>query len=311
MMPHCPHPLLRPVTLRPVDLVLTASCAAASLWLLSPAARWAPGAGRSAAAFALFALGPPLLRWLQACRPAWRLPGLLATFWLLPVAGLGHSLLNPVVDAVGHRLYDPELARLDLHLLGAAASAWTQTRVTPWLTELLLVCYYGHFVWPVVLGLVLHRRADHRPCDAYQLAVALFLAANYCLYALVPAIGPRFFLAHAFGGALQGGWLTPRLQSLMLYPAFLRDCFPSGHTGIALLVLFFSWRHAPRLFRIALLPCLGLIAATVVGRFHYAVDLAAALPLVCAVAAGVEALYRRAPQAAAPEVQVQPVAAQR
>ena len=82
----------------------------------------------------------------------------------------------------------------------------------------------------------------------------------------------------------------------MLHAAFLRDCFPSGHTGLALVVLITAWRRARRVFWTALLPYAGLVAATLAGRFHYSVDLVAAIPLACAVAAGAEALYRRLPQ---------------
>lgn len=292
------HPLQVEVALRPADWVISGACAAASLWLLSPAARWAPGAGRSAGMFALFALGPPLLRWLEALYPGRRLLAQLASLWLLPVTALGHTLLNPVADAVGRDLFDARLALLDAQVLGVQLSLWTEHRLTPWLNDLLMLCYYGHFVWPVVLGVVLLRRADPRPLEQYLLAIALYLCANYCLYAWVPAIGPRYYLWDSFEGPLRGGWITARLQSLMLRAAFQRDCFPSGHTGMALLVLTLAWRHARRLFWVALLPCVGLIVATVTGRFHYVVDLAAALPLVCAVAVGVEALYRQAAQPA-------------
>ena len=61
------------------------ACAAASLALLL--ARRALGAGRagwSAAGFGLLALRLPLLRALEVRRPAPELPGLLASFWLLP-----------------------------------------------------------------------------------------------------------------------------------------------------------------------------------------------------------------------------------
>jgi membrane-associated phospholipid phosphatase len=106
---------------------------------------------------------------------------------------------------------------------------------------------------------------------------------NYFCYALVPAIGPRYFLFHAFPGPLQGLWLTPFLDSVMRTPPFARDCFPSGHTGTTLLVLVYAFRFSPRVFRVMLLPGLGLILATLVGRFHYLTDLMCAVPLVTVV----------------------------
>ncbi|MCX8070806.1 MAG: phosphatase PAP2 family protein, partial [Thermodesulfovibrionales bacterium] len=52
-----------------------------------------------------------------------------------------------------------------------------------------------------------------------------------------------------------------------------RDAFPSGHTGISLLLLILSWSYARRLFWIFLIITIGLLIATVYFRYHYVVDL--------------------------------------
>ena len=295
--PTTASPLQLPVHLQPVDGVIVAACAGASFALLSPWARWAPGAAHSAAGFGLLAVGPLLLRWLEARAPRQRALRLLAAFWLVPVAALAHTLLNPLADAVGHPLRDAQLALLDAHLLGVQVALWSEHHTPRWLEDVLLLCYYGHFVWSLVLAGVLYARGEGRALQTFLLAGAVYFAANYTLYTLVPAVGPRFYLAGHFAAPLQGLWLAPRLAGLMMLPAYLRDCFPSGHTGLALLVLITAWRRARDVFWVVLAPCVGLVAATLVGRFHYAVDLAAALPLACAVAAAAEALYRRLPEA--------------
>jgi membrane-associated phospholipid phosphatase len=79
----------------------------------------------------------------------------------------------------------------------------------------------------------------------------------------------------------------------MRQPPFARDCFPSGHTGTALLVLVYAFRFVPRFFRIMLLPAIGLILATLVGRFHYLTDLICAVPLVMVVV-GLSVCWSRA-----------------
>jgi hypothetical protein len=207
----------------------------------------------------------------------------VASFWLLPVLSFSHGLLNPLVTAVTPVLRDAQLAALDQRMLGTQASVLLGHLVPPWLTEILMVCYYGHFIWPVVLGVVLYFTGRREAFDEYLIALSLFFAVNYFCYALVPAIGPRYFLFHAFPGPLQGLWLTPFLDSVMRTPPFARDCFPSGHTGTTLLVLVYAFRFSPRVFRAMLLPGLGLILATLVGRFHYLTDLMCAVPLVMVV----------------------------
>lgn len=273
---------VRDVHLRAVDVVIVVSCAFAALTLLGPA-RWAPGSTRSAAHFAIFALGPLVLRTLESYFPRHRLVAFVANFWLLPVLGLSHGVLSPLVTAVTPVLRDAQLAAMDQQLFGVQASVLLGQLVPPWLTDLLMLCYYGHFVWPLMLGVVLYFTGRRDAFDEYLLALSLFFTFNYLFYALVPAIGPRYFLFFAFDKPLQGVWVTSLLDSLMRLPPFARDCFPSGHTGTTLLVFVYAFRFAPRYFRVMVLPGLGLIAATLVGRFHYATDLVCAVPLVVVV----------------------------
>jgi hypothetical protein len=281
----------RKVRLRGTDLVIIAACSLAALTLVGPA-RWAPGALASAAGFGLFALGPLVLRTLQASWPRQRVLAWVADFWLLPVAMLGHELLNPLVDAITPVLRDAELATLDQRLFGLQVSVWVSNAVPPWLQDVLMVCYYGHFIWALSLGIVLYLHKRIAAFDEYLLALSLFFTVTYASYALVPAVGPRFFLWDAFPGPLRGPLVTPLLDSMMRTPVFSRDCFPSGHTGATLLVLFYSFRHARRLFWIMLLPGIGLIVATLAGRFHYATDLVAVLPVVVVVVGVSRALSR-------------------
>ncbi|WP_338023720.1 phosphatase PAP2 family protein [Archangium primigenium] len=279
------------VELRAVDLVVVFSCACAALLLLGPF-RWAPGAGSSAFVFAVFALGPLLLRTLETYGPRKRVVSFIADFWMLPVVSVGHGMLGPLVSAVTPGLKDARIVALDQHLFGAQASVVLGEWTPRWLMDVLLVCYYGHFLWPLALGCALYFAQRREAFDEYLLALGLFFACNFVFYTWVPAIGPRFFLHAAFPGSLQGLWLTPYLESAMLQPTFVRDCFPSGHTGAALLVLVYAWRFERRVFRVAFLPVLGLIAATLVGRFHYATDLVCAVPLVVGAVA-VAAVWSR------------------
>lgn len=274
------------IEVRGVDLVLGLSSAWAVFLLLGPA-RGFPGSVQSTIGFACFLFGIFLWRLLEARWP--RHEGLrwVAGFWLLPAVSLGHGLLNPLLDAFHLRLLDSHLAAWDLRIFGVHPAVYLEGRIHPGLMDVLLVCYYGHFVWPLCLGVVLFSQNQRRAFDEYLIGLSLFFALNFAAYVWVPAVGPRFFLASLFAHPLQGLWLTPYLDSLMRLPHFMRDCFPSGHTGGVLLVGYYAWRFSRRFFYVMLLPGLGLILATLAGRFHYGVDLLAVVPLVvfCAVTA--------------------------
>jgi hypothetical protein len=272
------EPVLR---LRGVDVVLVVSCAVAVFTCLGPA-RWAPGSLESAGVFTFFGLMPIVFRWLETTRFKNRLLSIVADFWLLPVSGLGHGLLNPVVNSINPVLKDAQLVELDQRLFGGQASVVLSHTLPPWLNEVLMFCYYGHFVWPLVLGILLYRAGKLAAFNEYLLGLGILFAVNYAMYAVVPAVGPRYYLFDAFTGPVQGVYLTSMLDSLMRQPGFGRDCFPSGHTGATLVVFFYSLRFARRYFWVVLLPGLGLITATLAGRFHYATDLLCAVPLVTA-----------------------------
>ena len=243
-------------------------------------ARWVPGWWVSFTTFALLGAGPFALRWLARRSEKLRWCDVAASFWLLPAAVLGHQALGPVVDAAHPTLVDAALAQADLRLFGVLPAAVFSVWAGRALTEILLVCYYGYFVWPLLLGLILYVGGQRKAYEHYTLALALTFAMTFVGYALMPAVGPRFLFSHVFQQPLQGLWLTPWLDSAMRGPAFMRDCFPSGHTAITLIVLSFAYRYQRRFFWCVLPAGMGLIAATLVGRFHYGVDLVCALPVV-------------------------------
>lgn len=283
----------RAVRFRGVDIVLVVACSVAALACVGPA-RWAPGSLANAGVFALFALGPLVLRLLESWWPDNKPIVIAGDFWLLPVSAFAHGLLNPVVDAVNPLIKDTQLVDLDQRLFGGQVSVVLSHVVPSWLNEVLMFCYYGHFMWSLLLGIFLYRAGKLAAFHEYLLGLSLLFAFNYAAYALVPAVGPRYFLFGEFPQPVQGVYFTPLLDSLMRQPGFSRDCFPSGHTGATLVVLFYAYRFARRFFWVMLLPGLGLIVATLAGRFHYATDLLCAVPLVTVVVGLALALTRAA-----------------
>jgi hypothetical protein len=267
--------------LRLVDVVITLLGTLASAYLVL-AGRWVPGWLPSAIVYAVIAAGPPVLRAVARRFP--NRPGLdlMASFWLLPSVIAGHCFLGPVADAVNPRLMDAYLAYADQRVFGGSPSVLVEPYVRGAITEGLLLSYYTYYIWPLALGVTLYVQQRRAAFDQYLLALGLFFGVNFLLYVAVPAIGPRFFLARDFELPLQGLWLTSYLDGLMRGAAFTRDCFPSGHTGATLVVLTYAFWHARKLFWIMLPFALGLIGATIVGRFHYGVDLLCAVPLMMA-----------------------------
>lgn len=279
--------------MRWADVVVTTMSTLACLYLITEG-RWLPGWEASAVTFGVMALGPPVLRALTLRYPKILPLRWAAAFWLLPCIALGHGALKPLVDGLNSRLMDSYLAQADLRIFGFFPGKTLGSYTPGWFNDFLMLCYYSYFFWPLALGLVLYVR-KRKEFSPYTSALALLFACNFVSYILVPAIGPRLYLSHEFPTPLSGT-LTPYLESVMREPVFMKDCFPSGHTATTLLVLMTAWKHARRFFWVMLPIGSGLILATLVGRFHYGVDVLCAVPFVLAVSSVSELLTRLSPR---------------
>jgi len=263
--------------LRPVDsLALTFVGALIALALVAwardiPGA--APAVGRLVWSVALILA----LRWARSFRPArlGELMGAVAPIGLVPV----DWALDPVTDLVTPGLRDSALLRADRLLFGETPSLSLQQWLTPWLTEALLVCYLLFFTLMLLPLVFFWLRRQHAEMQTYVQMVVLFFVTNLTLYLLVPAIGPRFVLERQYAEPLHGVLVGDSIRDMFQHTPFFRDCFPSGHTAGTLLTLAFTSRKLRGYFFVALPVGVLCIGATVLCRFHYAIDVLCALPL--------------------------------
>jgi hypothetical protein len=256
---------------------------------------WVPDVWMTVVVYTGIGIGPLLFRWLSALYPQVKLLEVAASFWLLPSAFFGHRYLGPIVDVVHPQLVDRHLAAADLWLFGTHPSDVLSSALAGLPMDALLVCYYTYFICSTILGISLYRSGRRAIFDQYILTLCFCYVFNFICYSLFPAVGPRYFLFDIFDGSLQGAYLTPFLESTMRGPIFVRDCFPSGHTAITLVVLGYSLFYSRRVFWFSLPLGLGLIVATVAGRFHYGIDLLFAPPLAAAATSLASALCRARP----------------
>ena len=71
-----------------------------------------------------------------------------------------------------------------------------------------------------------------------------------------------------------------------------RDCFPSGHTELTLLVLYYARKFHRKTFWWLLPLGTGVIISTVYLRYHYVVDVVAGALLTVAIVMMAKPLYR-------------------
>ena len=251
--------------------------------------------------------GLPMLGLLRSRVRLW--PVAFAHDWVFaPLAYTFYLLMHAVVAPVrGAWIADPLLIAIDRHVLGADAAVLLAPLARPWLTELLQIAYTSFYALMLAAGAELYAKRDFRRFHLYSFSCALGFFVSFVGYLAVPAVGPRFTLfdVPTVERALPGLWLTPGLRTFIdgggLVPPGLaraaaaalapRDVFPSGHTMMTAMAMFWAWRLRLRSRWVVWPVGTLLILATMYLRYHYAVDVVAGLIFAAGCLAATRPLY--------------------
>lgn len=228
-------------------------------------------------------------------------PSRLAFTYLIrgwyPVAliPLTYKELSYLIPLIHPRDYDAALAAIDHRFLGVHPTVWLERFTWPPLTEVLQLTYSTYYFLPLVLGVVLWRKGWFDKFYYWVYIVVLGFYLSYLGYIAVPAIGPRFLpsIAEAQTIPLSGVWLfQPVREMLDRAEGITRDCFPSGHTELTLLVLIYAREFHKKVFW-GLLPLgTGVIISTVYLRYHYVIDVVAGALLAIMIVIIARPVYR-------------------
>jgi len=194
-----------------------------------------------------------------------------------------YGLMGPVIGKGLFGDQDELLGRIDRWLfLGHDPRLLLQGIISRPLSEWCSGCYVFYLLlFPIVLGFIFAKR-ERGPFREIGFALSLTFAVGYIFYTIVPAQGP-LFLDH-FDVSLDA-FLGARLKAqLMDRTRVPRDCFPSLHTGVSLILLWAAHRHVRALFWVLLPIVLTIPFACVYLRYHYVVDIFAGIALFAAVA---------------------------
>lgn len=205
--------------------------------------------------------------------------------------------LGYVLPHVVDRTYERELALADRWLFGREPLAALEPLLHPLVTDALQASYVMYY--PLFLcGLFLLARPGvrtfrqlwdlkdpryFREFYMFMTAVALVQCGTYLGYFAVPAMSPyraasdpAYADLFRFGEPVWGRYVQPWLGAWVHdNETCILDCFPSGHTAGALVVLLGMWKWRRPVFWAILPVQVALIAATVYLRYHYVVDVLA------------------------------------
>jgi membrane-associated phospholipid phosphatase len=207
-------------------------------------------------------------------------------WYAVPIIFLIFKEVYVVIQAFGRPDWDNILIAADRALFRTDPTIWCSQFATPVLTELMQIAYTSYYFIMIITGIELYRRSERRVFHLALFSIVYGFSLSYLGYILFPAVGPRFTL-HDFkmiDAELPGLWLTTFLRDFInagesiskdaLNPIAIaqRDVFPSGHTQMTLISLYFAFRYRIRSRFVLLIFGSLLILSTVYLRYHYVVD---------------------------------------
>lgn len=285
--------------LNPIDKVVIAYLAIIAALILIFSYRiplWPQLIAAHAAAIAVITL---IAKWARASSRhvayKFQLSHFIRGWSVVALIPMSYKELSYLIPLIHPRDFDVELAMIDYRIFGAHPTIWLERVTWPTLTEFLQISYATYYFWPVILGAVLWRKRWFDKYHFWVFVIALGFYLSYLGYILVPATGPRFLplIKDAQSGPLTGIWFYQTIrETLDQAEGITRDCFPSGHTELTLLTLYYARKFHRRLFRWMIVPASALIISTVYLRYHYVIDVAAGALLAMAVILVAEPLHR-------------------
>lgn len=208
--------------------------------------------------------------------------------------------LGTLIAGIHKTTFDARLIAVDHAIFGVHPTVWLEQVSNPLLTGLFQFAYLSYYLIPISLGVVLIARGRFGEFEEALFGILLCFYLSYVGYLLVPAIGPRFTLCHLQTGDLQAAPFIKTIQDgLNALEKNKSDAFPSGHTAVSLMSLYYAWGKNEKKLFVGLIPVVtGLIISTVYLRYHYVIDVIAGIALTgltIALAPGLRRLLSSAP----------------
>lgn len=139
------------------------------------------------------------------------------------------------------------------------------------LSECLHACYLSFYVFIYGVPLYFYLKGEPTAFYASMFAILLVLFLSYLTHALCPVLGPRT-LFDKINDHRSHGFFFRLVHRILEAGSTHGTAFPSGHVGVAAVVMLITWHFNVSLFLWVCPIAIGLIISTVYGRFHYLVD---------------------------------------
>jgi membrane-associated phospholipid phosphatase len=175
---------------------------------------------------------------------------------------------------------DPFFSAIELSVFGCQPSLrFCQAIPYKWFNELMNICYFSYYVITLVVCVALYVVKGEKSYRSIFIVVFSFYL-YYIIFTLLPVVGPQFYFS-AKEAAMERPYLFGKIMYYLLTTAEKpTGAFPSSHVGIALILVWITYRQLPKLFWFTWPFALGICFATVYLKAHYLLDVFAGIASV-------------------------------
>ena len=193
---------------------------------------------------------------------------------------ISYSIVGNIINGINPNIMDNLLINIDFFMFKVHPTVFLEKIIFPALTDYLQIIYSLYYFYPIVLGIAFYTKKKEMEFHKTIFGVVLCFYLSYIGYIIAPAIGPRFTLANLHNVPINTTPVTNFIQNLLnILEGKHYDCFPSGHTAVSLVVLYYAFKYEKKIFYIFLPLIISLIFSTVYLRYHYVIDIFAGLVL--------------------------------
>lgn len=195
--------------------------------------------------------------------------------WLYPALlfGIFYRLTGGLMFLAFDRFLDYQLVSFEAMLLGFNPTLMIDRHLlSVWANELFSFCYFMYYPMMPAFLIPVFVIKDYDVIRRTLATVCLTFFTGYLLFFLYPVEGPRWYFANEYTHEITGPVFRQMVSYIIAEGAVRGGAMPSTHTGVAMVYMFYCFKHY-RPWGWVLLPIVtGLAIGTVWGRFHYASD---------------------------------------
>jgi len=150
------------------------------------------------------------------------------------------------------------------------------------LSEYLHFCYLSYAIVIPLVAAYWYTSGRRAAFGELLLMLSTVLLGSYLFFILLPVDSP-YYLSPRLGPPFSGHFFFDLVHQMSAHGGARGGAFPSAHVSGAVVVSLVAWRHQRRLSYLLVPITLGVMVATVYGRFHYVLDTLAGAALAIAV----------------------------